>query len=263
MNTTKKLLINYRRKMVEIDIDKILYVVMRRNDAEIHVCSNEVYVTRRTFAELKEILGDSFIEVRRGCLVSALAIHKVSKYIELSNGENLKYTVRKKKEIVKMLHECQQRIIGNFSTEGIPAAREEYHDYFVSYDNMPFAFADIEIVFDEQSQAVDWIFRYANEKLAELERIKYEDLIDNNFGSIFPNMDSKWLRAYECSALYGEILEIDGYSPEIDRHLKIISFPTFRGHCGCILFDIKNIKTINAEIMTHVPVDNVNKTNID
>ena len=34
------------------------------------------------------------------------------------------------------------------------------------------------------------------------------------------------------------------YSPEIDTYLKVICFPTFKGHCGCILFDISNIKYI-------------------
>ena len=32
------------------------------------------------------------------------------------------------------------------------------------------------------------------------------------------------------------------FSPEIDKYLKIICFPTFTGHCGCILFDINDIK---------------------
>ena len=55
-------------------------------------------------------------------------------------------------------------------------------------------------------------------------------------------MDSKWLRSYERATLYGEILEIIDYSPEIDTYLKVICFPTFKGHCGCILFDISEIK---------------------
>ena len=55
-------------------------------------------------------------------------------------------------------------------------------------------------------------------------------------------MDSKWLRCYELAALYGERLEIMDYSPEIDTYLKVICFPTFRGHCGCILFDLSEIK---------------------
>ena len=54
-------------------------------------------------------------------------------------------------------------------------------------------------------------------------------------------MDSKWLCCYERVALYGETLEMIDYSPEIDTYIKVICFPTFKGHCGCILFDLKDI----------------------
>ena len=107
---------------------------------------------------------------------------------------------------------------------------------------MPFAFADIEMIFNEKSRAVDWIFRYGNNALAKLEKTALKDLIGNTFGRVFPDMDSKWLRCYERVALYGETLEMIDYSSEIDAYLKIICFPTFKGHCGCILFDVKDIR---------------------
>ena len=69
-----------------------------------------------------------------------------------------------------------------------------------------------------------------------------EQLIGSSFGSLFSNMDSKWLRSYERATLYGEKMEMIDYSPEIDTDLKVICFPTFKGHCGCILFDISEIK---------------------
>ena len=83
-------------------------------------------------------------------------------------------------------------------------------------------------------------------EIAELEKLPLEQLIDHSFGSIFPNMDAKWLRVYERTALYGETLEIADYSPEIDTDLRIICFPTFRGHCGCILFDQAEIQTVRT-----------------
>lgn len=57
-------------------------------------------------------------------------------------------------------------------------------------------------------------------------------------------MDSKWLQGYERATLYGETLEIIDYSPEIDTNLKIICFPTFPGHCGCILFNADKMRYI-------------------
>ena len=55
-------------------------------------------------------------------------------------------------------------------------------------------------------------------------------------------MNSKWLRSYERATIYGETLELINYSPEIDTYLKVMCFQIFKGHCGCILFDIYEIK---------------------
>ena len=88
--------------------------------------------------------------------------------------------------------------------------------------------------------------QFDDEALAELEKLPLEQLIDHSFGSIFPNMDAKWLRVYERTALYGETLEITDYSPEIDTELKIVCFPTFPGHCGCMLFDRRRIQTVQS-----------------
>ena len=124
-------------------------------------------------------------------------------------------------------------------------------DYYRSFDNMPFAFADIEMVFDDSKHAVDWFFRYGNRALAELERLPLSRLIGSSFGSIFSNMDSKWLRCYEKAVLFGDTLEIIDYSPDVDRNLKVICFPTFKGHCGCILFDTSDIEFMKSSTGTY------------
>ena len=82
--------------------------------------------------------------------------------------------------------------------------------------------------------------------MAKIEKIPLEQLVGHAFGSIFPNMDAKWLRVYERTALFGETLEIVDHSPEIDTDLKIICFPTFTGHCGCFLFDLNEIKHVEG-----------------
>ena len=78
-------------------------------------------------------------------------------------------------------------------------------------------------------------------------KLPLDKLIGSSFSSLFSNMDSKWLQSYERATLYGETLEIMDYSPEIDTNLKIICFPTFPGHCGCILFNADKMKTISEE----------------
>ena len=78
-------------------------------------------------------------------------------------------------------------------------------------------------------------------------KLPLDKMIGSSFSSLFSNMDSKWLQSYERATLYGETLEIMDYSPEIDTNLKIICFPTFPGHCGCILFNADKMKTISEE----------------
>lgn len=242
MEEEKYITIMSRRKIVTLDVSTILYVLMDKNTAEIHVSGGKIYKTRKTCAELEPELGKDFINVRRGCLVSVMAIHEVTKEINLINGETLKYTTRKKKDIIKQMYSQQRKIINSFTKEGIPATEEEYRKHYNSFERMPFAFADIEMVFDEEKHAVDWIFRYGNSALSKIENIPIEQLIGSTFGSLFDNMDSKWLRSYERAAIFGEMLEMIDYSPEIDKYLKVICFPTFKGHCGCILFDLSDIR---------------------
>lgn len=239
------------RKNVTLDSDVILYIIMHGKIAEIHIVGGSVYETRATLKDLEGLLKEDFVKIHRGCIVSVKAIHDVTDTVDLSNGEELLYTVRKKKQIVAEIQEKQKRMINALGKRGIPATEEEYRRYYSSFEYLPIAFTDIEMVFNEESHAVDWIFRYANQELARLEKLSLNQLLGKSFGCLFSNMDSKWLRSYERSALYGEVLELMDYSPEIDTNLKVICFPTFKGHCGCILFDLDRIKAVDSSNNVH------------
>lgn len=239
------------RKNVTLDSDVILYTIMHGKIAEIHIVGGRVYETRVALKDLEGLLKEEFVKIHRGCIVSVKAIHDVTDTVELSNGEELLYTVRKKKQIVVEIQEKQKRMINALGKRGIPATEEEYRRYYSSFEYLSIAFTDIEMVFNEESHAIDWIFRYANQELARLEKLSLNQLLGKSFGSLFSNMDSKWLRSYERSALYGEVLELMDYSPEIDTNLKVICFPTFKGHCGCILFDLDRIKAVDSSDNIH------------
>ena len=165
-------------------------------------------------------------------------IHSVTDTVNLSNGESLSYPPQRKSQLRRLFASRQKLFIDSLSDEDTPATPEEYRAHYRCFEDAPFAFADIEMVFSDERYAVDWIFRYGNPALARLEKIPLKKLIGSAFGSLFANMDPKWLRAYEQAALYGKTLEIVSYSPEIDTNLKIICYPTFKGHCGCILFNL-------------------------
>lgn len=234
------------RKHHTIPIGDILYVFMKKQDAFVHLADGRILKTRMTFNEFEKEFGEEFIKIHRGCLVAARAIHSVGELITLSNGDSLEYSAQHREDIMACFHKKQRSIIDELSNNNNPTENEEYHRHYMCFDTIPIAFTDIEMIFDEQSMAVDWIFRYGNEALAKLEGYPLDKMIGNAFSSIFANMDTKWLRSYERAVLYGETLELVDYSPEINKYLRIICFPTFKGHCGCMLFDLSETK-ITAE----------------
>ena len=231
---------------IVLNIGTVLYILMKKNYAEIHTSSGKCYKTRVTLNDLVKTLGDSFLKVSRGCLVAVMAIHDITNVIELTSGEFLPYSVRNRSAIVAQFQTKQKLIISRFSEGSIPEEEDAYRAYYRCFDDLPVAFADIEMVFNDERRAVDWIFRYGNQALAFLEKVTLDRLIGSTFSSLFPDMDDKWLRAYEHAALYGATLEVVDYSPEIDTYLRVTCFPTFRGHCGCILSDISQINYIRT-----------------
>ena len=234
-----------KRRHISLPAEDILYIQLVGRQSVIHASGGRVYETYTTIDELAQMLGSGFIRADRATLVSSKSIHTIGKQIELINGEMLYYTRRRKREFKEQLCAGRRQIAQSLSDNEAPATQEEYRRHYASYDSAPFAFTDIEMVFNVECAAVDWIFRYANEALAKIEKIPLEQLVNHAFGSIFPNMDAKWLRVYERTALFGETLDIVDYSPEVESNLKIICFPTFKGHCGCILFDQAEIQTVS------------------
>ena len=229
------------RQKVSLDIRTILYINMHENMAEIHTSGGRVYKTLSTLEKLETTLGDGFLKPHRSRLVSVMAIHDITDKINLNNGERIGYVARRKKELISQLNEKRARLLGSFDAGAQPMAEDALHAHYRCFDALPIAFTDIEMVLDEGRNAVDWIFRYANPALARLEKVPLTELIGRSFKSVFPNMDSKWLKSYERAALYGETLELIDHSLEIDTYLKIICFPTAPGHCGCLLFDIAEL----------------------
>ena len=239
--------VTFNRTKIAIRCADILYVIMSDDHCTIHMFDGSVYRCRTTLKALKKQWNEGFMEVKRGCMIAVSAISNIGDKILLSNGEEICYTKRKKKALREELQKKQELMIAKISKKKLPLTPEEYGKYYKICDSLPFAFTDIEMVFNEEKKAVDWIFRYGNEALATLEKLPLDKMIGNSFSSLFSNMDAKWLHVHERATLYGETLEIMDYSPEIDTNLKIIRFPTFPGHCGCILFNADKMKSISEE----------------
>lgn len=234
-----------QKEKVTLEIRTIIYIMMERDYATFHYSGGEPIRALLPMVKIEKMLGkarDSFIKIKRGCLVSVFAIHNITETVNLGNGETLEYATRQTQNIFEEFWSKQRKFVHDFASTVTPKTASDFHEHYRVFDTLPIAFTDIEMIFDDANRAVDWVFCYANDALAELEQMPLSSLIGSRFGKVFPNMDSRWLKAYEWATLFGEVLQLVDYSPEIGTNLKIICFPTFKGHCGCILFDIEKLK---------------------
>ena len=159
----------------------ILYIIKSEYLSLIHLLDGEVLQTITPVYELKEMLGDDCIEVKKGCIVSVSAITNIKDKIYLCNGEAIDFIVRRRKAVRLEWREKQKLMIDEITGQNPPRTDEEYHKYYEICDKFPFAFTDIEMVFNEKRHAVDWIFRYGNEALAELEGVPLKEMIGSTF----------------------------------------------------------------------------------
>lgn len=244
MKQNKILTVLVGKKMTQIDVCSIVYILMKGNVAYIHLFNDEIVQTKTTLVKIEKMLGsalDAFIKIKRGCLVSVVAIHNVTDKVYLCNSEELAYATNARAKINAELEKKRRELILSFGNEVIPKTAEEYSEYYHAFDILPVAFVDMELIFDESSHRLDWVMRYGNPALAELEKLPLETLIGGRFSELFPELDERWLKTYEWTTLFGEMLQNVDYWKEIDATLKVICFPTFKGHCGCLLFNADNI----------------------
>ena len=155
--------VTFNRTKIAIRCADILYVIMSDDHCTIHMFDGSVYRCRMTLKALKKQLNEGFMEVKRGCMIAVSAISDIGDKILLSNGEEICYTKRKKKALREELQKKQELMIAKISKKKLPLTPEEYGKYYKICDSLPFAFTDIEMVFNEEKKAVDWIFRYGNE----------------------------------------------------------------------------------------------------
>lgn len=259
MENAKVITVNSGMNEIEINTRTIIYIKVSGGITYLHLFTGEIYATRTTLSEFERMLDSCFIKVRRGCLVSVYAIYSITDAVNLFNGETLRYSKRLRRTVIMNYRSKLRNIVHELAKSVSLKTEAAYRKHYHVFDDMPFAFTDIEMIFDEKCQAADWVFCYGNNALAKLEGISLSGLIGQQFGVIFPNMDEKWLRAYERVVFYGEVLNIVDYSPEIGANLNIICFPTFKGHCGCIMFDVDEMKFLRKS----TPTDNAIAALID
>ena len=95
-------------ELLQVAVGDILYIVIPGTPGEhikpkVHMLNGEVFSCTRLLNAVEEKLGDGFIRLSRRCVAAIRAIHTISDYVYLNNGEKLAYSPRKKQMLIDSL----------------------------------------------------------------------------------------------------------------------------------------------------------------
>ncbi len=201
-----------------------------------------------TYYSVKNILdalpGENFVMVNKG---TALALNQIERVegttYYLIDGTTV--TGRKRRS-------AKQTQLVNYINDSILECQPKMFsiDRYKVLDDMPLAFCIIEVLFTENGRGIDFIFRYCNREMANIEGRTMDEMMNHSFYEVFPNADKKWLVAYSDVALNGNVHNLDYFSNEAGRPLHITCFQPKEGYCACLL-QTTNIDSQNKQ--TAVP----------
>lgn len=208
-----------------INVSDVLYITRNGRKSVLQLANNRKI---ECFDTIKSIIEDdktnSLECINKGIVVNKKHLDRIenSRYV-MSDGSVFTGRVKTTKKELAMI---EDEVINN---------KEHKWNQYSLFDNMPLAFCIIELVFDKNGEGLDFIFRYCNEEMANLEGRPVEEMVDNSFYKIFKNGDKKWLIIYADVALNGTKRIIESYSPEIDSQLRIYCFQPKPNFCACAL----------------------------
>ena len=102
-------------------------------------------------------------------------------------------------------------------------------------EDAPIAFCVIELVFNADGHSIDFIFRYCNREMENLEGVPVPEMLNRSFYEVFPNGDKKWIVPYADVAINGTRRILRDFSPEVNKFLVIRCFQPLPGYCACLL----------------------------
>lgn len=184
-----------------------------------------------TFNPIKSIIGEcpenAFESINKGIVIAPRYVVDVKgNEYHMKDGMTFTSRVRASRK--------QRDNMARYNGEVIKGEWEQ----FSILDKMPVAFCIIELVFNDDGHGVDFVFRYCNKEMEELEGKTLNEMLDRSFYEVFENGDKKWLITYADVALNGSRKVIESYSPEIDAKLRIYCFQPKPNFCACTLVKI-------------------------
>ena len=112
-------------------------------------------------------------------------------------------------------------------------------------NNMPVSFAYHKVIYDQNDNPVDYIFKVVNNKFEELTSLKRENVIDKKVTKVLEGIKKSefdWIQFYGKLALSKESKTIEKYFKPLDKWFEVKAYSKKKGYFTTVFTDITKRK---------------------
>lgn len=240
MSDIENIQLMVKRQQLSIPVDTIVYALVTDKLCSIHLTTGEPLTLFLTVSSLLSRLpSDSFLQISRNCIVSLRHIQNIDNcYVIMSDSSLLPYSQRKKSALLySFRHYLASRPLSEISADEAP----DFISEFRCFDRCPFAFCIIEVFSDDPQLPGNFIFRYANEAMAQLEKLPLNMIINFPVQTVLQDGIINELHTFARVALSGESANVYRYGALSNQFLHMMCYQPRYGYCACILAPAKSM----------------------
>ena len=234
----------------EIEIDNIKYIIRENGSTVIYTVDDRIIDTYLPLKDFREALpSERFLHPNKGIIANTAQVVDVSDGCYLmADGRSFKYRVHNSRK-----HDSRLLMLGRQFEHIQQAEEEEKHDHvfekFTVFDNMPTPLYVVELRMKETEFGADFIFRYGNKAMLELEGKELDQILGHEFYEVIPTANPKRLVVYMDVALNGSSRTLREYDQGKQAILTASAFQPMPGYCACMLMKMEPVDPDHEDML--------------
>ena len=231
--------------------DEIKYIIRENGNTVIYTVDDRIVETYLPVKDFREALPtENFLHPNKGIIVNASQIVDVAdgRYLT-ADGRSFKYRVHN-----SQLHDTRLLRLGmQFEHSRHEAVEEpspdQIYEKFTVFDHMPLPMYVVELHMKEKEFGADFVFRYGNKAMLELEGLEADQILGQDFYKVMPAADPKRLVVYMDVALNGSSRTIREYERSKNALITASAFRPMPGYCACMLMKMEHVDPDQDDIL--------------
>lgn len=213
--------------------DTIKYIIREDRKTVVYLQDERTPSTNMPLKDIFAALpGGKFLNVHKGVILAARQIQSISDegVYTMLDGRTFQGRKRSLRE-----HQDTRQMLFLDTETPMHSTAAMLAEKCTIFDNSPVALCLIELLTDSTGSIIDFVFRYCNAQMENLEGVPVEQMIGHTIRETFPGANYSKLIAYADVALHGTNRIAESYNFVNNEPQKVYCYQPEKGFCICFV----------------------------